>query len=114
MKLVIAVIQPDKLDAVREVLLDKEVTRVTVHRASGFGRAGDSLSVYRGQKLVPPLSEKVRLEIACNDDWVDTICDAIVATARHEQGEQGDGKIFIMPLEECIRIRTGERGGAAI
>jgi nitrogen regulatory protein PII len=113
MKLIIAIIHPDKLDEVRESLIHAEITRITVSRVSGHGRhEGEEL--YRGQKIVPPLTQHVRLEIACNDEFVDVTCDAILKAARHAGGTPGDGKIFIVNLEECIRICTGERGGGAI
>lgn len=113
MKLIIAIIQQDKLDEVREALIAAEITRITVSRVTGHGRQ-EGEELYRGQIVVPNLIPKVRLEIACNDEFVKITCDTIVKTARHENGKVGDGKIFIMPLEECIRIRTGDKGSAAI
>jgi len=113
MKLIIAIIQPDKLDEVREALIAAEITRITVSRVTGHGRQ-EGEELYRGQIVIPNLIPKVRLEIACNDEFVKITCDTIIKTARHENGKVGDGKIFIMPLEECIRIRTGDKGGAAI
>lgn len=113
MKLIIAIIQPDKLDEVREALVAADITRITVSRVSGHGRQ-EGEDLYRGQKVIPNLIPKVRLEIACNDPFVKTACDAILHSARHEGGKIGDGKIFVMPLEECIRIRTGDKGGEAI
>ena len=113
MKMVVAIIQPDKLDEVRQALVDAEITRITVQRCTGHGRATD-FALYRGQSHTPDLFPKVRLEIAVNDDFVDTTVNAILQSARHGEGQLGDGKIFIMPLEDCIRIRTGERGGEAI
>lgn len=111
MKLVTAIIQPDRLDEVREALIAAEITRITVSRCTGHGRAEDS-ELYRGQKVVPNLISKVRLEIAVNDDFLETTIDAILGAAR--TGKIGDGKIFVTDLRECIRIRTGERGGTAI
>ncbi len=113
MKMIVAVIQPDKLEEVRQALVDVEITRVTVTRVTGHGRETDT-SLYRGQELVPDLHPKIRLEIAVNESFVDVAIQAILKAARHGQGLLGDGKIFVMPLEECIRIRTGERGGEAI
>lgn len=113
MKMVVAVIQPDKLDEVRQALVDAEITRITVSRVTGHGRAQD-LSLYRGQEVAPDLLPKVRLEIAVNDAFLQITVDTILKAARHGEGALGDGKIFVMPLEECIRIRTGERGGEAI
>jgi nitrogen regulatory protein P-II 1 len=113
MKMIVAVIQPDKLDEVRQSLLDAEITRITVSRVSGHGKY-EGETFYRGQTVVPPLTEHIRLEIACNDAFVGIACDAIIKSARHGEGALGDGKIFILPLEECINLRTGERGGGAI
>ncbi len=113
MKLVTAIIQPDKLDAVREALIAAEITRITVSRVTGHGRQEDE-DIYRGQSFTPNLINKIRLEIACNDDFVERACAAILKAARHGEGKIGDGKIFVTTLNECIRIRTGERGGAAI
>jgi nitrogen regulatory protein P-II 1 len=113
MKMVVAIIQPDKLDEVRQALIEAEVSRVTVSRVTGHGRAVDT-SLYRGQEHAPDLIPKVRLEIAVNDAFVEPTIAAILRSARHGSGQLGDGKIFVMPLEEVVRIRTGERGGEAI
>jgi nitrogen regulatory protein P-II 1 len=113
MKLITAIIQPDRLDHVREALIQADITRITVNRVTGHGRQED-IEYYRGQKIAPNLLPKVRLDIAVNDQFVNVTVDTIVAAARHESGEIGDGKIFITPLEECVRIRTNERGGSAI
>lgn len=113
MKLITAIIQPDKLDEVSEALIREDITRITVSRVSGHGRKAEE-DLYRGQEVGMDLSPKVRLDIACNDGFVEQICEIIMRTARHDEGRLGDGKIFITQLEECIRIRTGERGGAAI
>lgn len=115
MKLVTAIIQPDKLEAVRQSLIDAEISRLTVSRCTGHGQemSGEG-DLYRGQAVVPDLLAKVRLDVACNDEFVEVAVAAIVRAARSGTGEIGDGKIFITPLEECIRIRTGERGSAAI
>jgi len=113
MKLVTAIIQPDKLDEVRESLVAAGITRITVSRVSGHGRQ-EGEDLYRGQKVIPNLIPKVRLDIACNDTFVKIACDAIIQSARHNGGKVGDGKIFITSLEECIRIRTGDKGGEAI
>jgi len=117
MKLVTAIVQPGRLDHVRRALLAAEINRITVSRCTGHGRAqgtGVDEELYRGQTVVPNLLPKVRLDIACNDEFVEIAVEAILGAARHGEGELGDGKIFVTPLEECIRIRTGERGGAAI
>ena len=114
MKLITAIIQEDKLDQVREALIEAEITRITVSRVSGHGRqVGED--IYRGKKVVPNLIPKIRLEIAVNDDFVTITCDAILKAAKTAGDDRiGAGKIFITPLEECIRIRTGETGGVAI
>jgi len=119
MKLIIAIIRSNKLDQVRESLIDAEIERITVSRASGHGRHAAKAEMYRGVVVVPGLTPKIRIEIAVNDEFVETTVDAIMRAARtinngDQEGALGDGKIFIMPLEECIRIRTGERGGEAI
>ena len=113
MKLVTAIIQPDKLDEVREALISAEITRITVSRVSGHGQSVDQ-DLYRGQAIIPNLLPKIRLDIACNDAFVEIAVNAILNASRHNGGCIGDGKIFITHLEECIRIRTGERGGQAI
>ena len=113
MKLVTAIIQPDKLPEVHESLVQEKIFRITVSRCTGHGQAKDE-DLYRGQKIVPNLSTKVRLDIACNEEFVEPAIKAILKSAKHESGKLGDGKIFVTPLEECIRIRTGERGSQAI
>jgi nitrogen regulatory protein P-II 1 len=114
MKLITAIIQEDKLDHVREALIEAEITRITVSRVSGHGQQVDE-DIYRGKKVIPNLIPKTRLDIAVNDSFVDITVETIMAAAKSPGGGKvGDGKIFITPLEECIRIRTGERGGGAI
>jgi nitrogen regulatory protein P-II 1 len=114
MKLITAIIRDTKLDEVREALIENEITRITVIRVSGHGQQTRE-QIYRGKKIVPGLIPKVKLEIAVNDSFVDITVNTIIDSARtNKNGEVGDGKIFITPLEECIRIRTGERGGKAI
>ena len=113
MKLITAIISPDRLDAVREALTEADVSRITVSRVTGHGRQED-IELYRGAKVAPNLIPKARIEIAVNDDFVDVTLDAIVKNAKRNGGSIGDGKIFITPLEDCIRIRTEERGGEAI
>ena len=113
MRMITAIIQPSQLDRVREALIAAEITRITVMRVSGHGRQiGEEM--YRGQKVAPSLLPKVQLSIAVNDAFVDITVNTIIQAARTDTGAVGDGKIFITPLEECIRIRTGERGGGAI
>ena len=114
MKLITAIIDEIKLDAVREALIQEDVTRITVVRVSGHGQQRTE-EIYRGRKIVPNLIPKVKIEIAVNEEFVDVTVNAIVTAARsNSDGRVGDGKIFITPLEECIRIRTGEKGGKAI
>jgi len=114
MKLITAIIRENKLDMVREALIEAEITRITVSRVSGHGQQTRE-EIYRTQTVTPDLIPKIRLEIAVNDDFVDITVDTIIKSARtNDRGELGDGKIFITPLEECIRIRTGDRGSEAI
>ena len=114
MKLITAIIRETKLDQVREALINNEITRITVVRVSGHGQQLDE-EIYRGKIMIPNLIPKVKLEIAVNDAFVDITVNTIIKNARtNSKGEVGDGKIWIMPIEECIRIRTGEKGGTAI
>jgi len=112
MKLVIAIIQPHRLEEVKEELYKAEVNLITVSEVLGHGRQKGVAEVYRGFKETGNLLRKVRLEIAVNDSFVEPTIGAIMKGAR--TGELGDGKIFVLPLEECYRIRTGETGGEAI
>jgi nitrogen regulatory protein P-II 1 len=114
MKMITAIIQEDLLDQVREALIEAEITRITVARVSGHGQQVDE-EIYRGKKVIPNLLPKIRLDIAVNDAFVDITVNTIIKTAKSPNGGKvGDGKIFITPLEECIRIRTEEHGGQAI
>jgi nitrogen regulatory protein PII len=116
MKLVTAIIREYQLDKVHEALIEAGISRITVGRVSGHG-AQKREEMYRGKVIVPNLTPKMRLEIAVNEEFVETTIDTIIAAARsieNNSGEIGDGKIFVTPLEQCIRIRTGERGGKAI
>jgi nitrogen regulatory protein P-II 1 len=115
MKLVIAIIREVQLDKVREALIEAEITRITVSRVSGHGQQRIE-ELYRGQRIIPDLIPKIKIEIAVNDSFVEATVNAILKSAKTngDEGHVGDGKIFITPLEECIRIRTGERGGKAI
>ncbi len=114
MKLIVAIIQPDKFDDVHQALIDAGIARITVGRVTGHGRQED-VDLYRGQEVTPDLISKVRLEIAVNDDFVQPTVDAILNSARSSDGGKiGDGKIFVLPLENCIRIRTGKEGSEAI
>ena len=114
MKLITAIVPSDKLDCVREALYEADIKRITISRVTGHGQQEPLEDMYRGVKVVPRLVPKIRIDIACNDEFVDACCNAIISSARHGDGEIGDGKIFITSLEECIRIRTEERGNAAI
>jgi len=115
MKLITAIIREVQLDKVREALIEAEITRITVSRVSGHGQQRIE-EMYRGQRIVPDLIPKIKIEIAVNDAFVDITVNTILKAAKTNgtEGHVGDGKIFITPLEECIRIRTGERGGRAI
>lgn len=112
MKLIVAVIQPDRLDDVLDLLHDKEIHLVTVTSVLGRGRQKGIAEVYRSQKEVGCLLRKVKLEIAVNDAFVQPTLDAITSAGR--TGQIGDGKIFVLPLERVVRIRTGEEGTVAI
>ena len=112
MKLVNAIIKPFKLDDVREGLSEIGVTGITVTEVKGFGRQKGHTELYRGAEYVVDFLPKVKLEIAVADDMVDTVIDAITKAAN--TGKIGDGKIFVMPLERAVRIRTGETGDDAI
>lgn len=116
MKLIKAIIREAQLDEVREALIAAEITRITVSKVSGHGQQHQE-EYYRGQKVVPNLIPKIQIEIAVNDEFVEITVDTIIKGARSSEGEEGligDGKIFILPMEECIRIRTGTRGNEAI
>ncbi|HJO98179.1 MAG TPA: P-II family nitrogen regulator [Rhodospirillales bacterium] len=114
MKLIIAIFKAEKLDEVREALTGKEITRMTLSRVSGHGRARHRTGLFRGREVDIPLMPKIRMEIACNDEFKDEIVNLILHSARTEGDSPGDGKIFVLPLEECTRIRTGETGEEAI
>ncbi|MEI6809619.1 MAG: P-II family nitrogen regulator [bacterium] len=112
MKYIIAVIQPDRLDAVMSLLEEKEIHLVTVTSVMGRGRQKGIAEVYRSHKEAGNLLRKVKLEIAINDEFLKPTIDAIVEGAR--TGKVGDGKIFVLDLKECMRVRTGETGSVAI
>ena len=113
MKLVIAVIQPEELPAIKEELLKRNIYKFTVTNARGQGKEIPVQEVYRGISHEITLLKKVRLEIAVNDEFVEPTVDAITTVAKKD-GDKGRGKIFVLPIEECIRIRTGETGKDAI
>lgn len=112
MKYIVAVIQPDRLDDVLELLTKKEIHLVTVSNVLGRGRQKGISEVYRSHREAGSLLKKVKLEVAVNDEFVKPAIDAITQGGR--TGNIGDGKIFVLDLAECIRIRTGETGKVAI
>ncbi len=112
MKLIIAYIQPHKLKDVKQALYKTQVHKISVTNALGCGEQHGYEESYRGIKFEVNLLKKVRLEIAVNEDFVEKTVDAIIEGAR--TGEIGDGKIFVVDLPECVRIRTGEKGKKAI
>ena len=114
-KLIIAIIQPGKLESVKQALSEVEVFRLTVLDVQGFGRQRGHAEAYRGHEISVNLVRKVQLQIAVNDEFVEPTIEAIIRGGRSgEHGEIGDGKVFVLPMDECVRIRTGERGGEAI
>ncbi len=112
MKLIIAIIQPARLEEVKEELYKREVNLITVNEVLGHGRQKGITEVYRGAKETGNLLRKIRLEIAVNENFVEPTIQAIIKGAK--TGKTGDGKIFVLDLNECVRIRTEERGQAAI
>ena len=112
MKLVTAIVKPFKLDDVREALSEIGVQGITVTEVKGFGRQKGHTELYRGAEYVVDFLPKVKLELVINDDQVDMAIEAIQKAAH--TGKIGDGKIFVMPVEQVIRIRTGEQGQAAV
>jgi nitrogen regulatory protein P-II 1 len=112
MKLIIAIIQPHRLEEVKKALYAAEVNLITVSEVVGHGRQKGVTEVYRGVKETGNLLRKIRLEIAVNESFVQPAVNALIKGAR--TGELGDGKIFVLPLERCVRIRTGEEGQDAI
>lgn len=115
MKLVVAIIRPERLEDVRRALAQTDVYLMTISEAQGFGRQHGVTEVYRGQELPERMQPKIKLEIAVNDAFVEATVEAVVRGARSPgAGAVGDGKIFVLPLEDAVRIRTGETGSAAI
>lgn len=112
MKMIVAIIQPTRLPDVKKALLDAEVKKMTVTNVIGCGQQGGYTETYRGSMIEVNLLKKVRIEIAVNENFVQPTIDAIIKAARTPK--IGDGKIFIMDLPRCIRIRTGEEGETAI
>jgi nitrogen regulatory protein P-II 1 len=112
MKLIIAYIQPEALNEVKQSLYDTEVYKMSITNAMGCGQQKGYHETYRGADIEVNLLKKVRVEIAVNDEFVESTTDAIIKGAR--TGNIGDGKIFVLDLPECIRIRTGEKGTDAV
>ena len=112
MKLIVAVIRPEKLADVKRALFQVGVTGMTLSRVSGHGGERDVVQQYRGDTVVMEFHEKVRIEMACSESFVERTVQAICDAAR--TGNVGDGKIFVMPLEHTVRIRTGERDNDAL
>lgn len=112
MKLITAIIRPDRLDEVRAALAEFDIYLMTITDVQGLGTQKGVTEVYRGQEVEERLLPKLKLEIAVNDAFVDVAIEALVRGGR--TGRVGDGKIFVTALEQCVRIRTGETGSAAI
>ena len=112
MKLITAYIKPQRLNAVKQALYEQEVKNMSVTNTLGCGRQGGYHESYRGADVEVNLLKKVRIDIAVNENFVDKTIEAIISGAR--TGNIGDGVVFVTPLEQCVRIRTGERGKEAI
>ncbi len=112
MKLIIAIIQPHRLEEVKKALYEADINLITVSEVLGHGRQKGIDEFYRGSKETGNLLRKIRLEIAVNENFVDPTIKAIIKGAR--TGKIGDGKIFVVDLPRCIRIRTGDEGSQAI
>jgi nitrogen regulatory protein P-II 1 len=112
MRLIVAIIRPDSLNAVLERLYREEVRGLTVSRVMGHGGETEEVETYRGTTVKVALHEKVRLEIGVSDHFVDVTVRAILESAR--TGDVGDGKVFVLPVESVHRIRTGDRDEAAV
>jgi nitrogen regulatory protein P-II 1 len=112
MKLVTAIVKPFKLDDVKAALESVGIHGMTVSEASGYGRQRGHTEVYRGAEYTVSLVPKVRIEVLIDDKDVDTVVDSIIAVA--QTGKIGDGKVWVMPVEQVIRVRTGERGPSAL
>jgi nitrogen regulatory protein P-II 1 len=112
MKLVVAIVKPFKVDDVKTALQANGVAGMTVSDAAGFGRQGGHTEVYRGAEYTVDLVPKVRIEALVEDSNVSKVVDAVVSAA--QTGKIGDGKVWVIPVEEVVRVRTGERGAEAI
>lgn len=118
MKLIVAIIRPEQLGAVQAALqaaLDEgDQYRLTAQMVDGHGRQEGEIEYFRGEAVRQRMVQKTQIMIGVNDNYVEPAIEAIQRGARTSEGEIGDGKVFVIPLEECVRIRTGERGGKAI
>ena len=112
MKLITAVIKPFKLDEVKTALQSAGVRGITVSEASGFGRQRGHTEVYRGAEYTVDLVPKLRIEVLCEDEDADSLVDVVVTAAT--TGKIGDGKVWVVPVEDVVRVRTGEHGGNAL
>ncbi len=112
MKLIKAIIKPFKLDEVKDALTEIGVEGMTVSEVKGFGRQKGHTEIYRGSEYTVDFLPKVKLEVAVGDEVVDKVIDAIVTSAK--TGKIGDGKVFVLPIEQAVRIRTGEKGDEAV
>jgi len=115
MKRIVVIVRPDRPVSVKAALDEVEIVRMTVMDCQGFGRQKSQAKVYRGNELTNNLLRKVQHQIAVNEEFVEPTVNAIINGGQTgENGQIGDGKIFVLPLDECVRIRTGERGSQAI
>lgn len=112
MRLIVTVVRPERLGAVKEALFRRGVTGMTLSRASGHGGEGEVVEHYRGSAMLLEFHEKVRIEIAVSEPFVEPTIQAIIEAAH--TGEVGDGKVFVLPLERVVRIRTGETNNEAL
>ena len=112
MKKIEAIIKPFKLDDVKEALVEADISRITVSEVKGHGRQQGHTELYRGNEYVVEYLPKIKIEIVVNDEFVEKAVEAIIKGAK--TGKIGDGKIFVSPVEDVIRIRTGERGSEAV
>ena len=115
MKLIVAIIRPEKLEEIQQALAERDVYLMTVTEVRGCGRQRGHTEVYRGSEVKIRLIPKLKLEIAVTEPFVEATIEALVHAARTgDTGAIGDGKIFVLPMDDCVRIRTGERGAEAI
>ena len=112
MKKIEAIIKPFKLDDVKEALVEADISRITVSEVKGHGRQQGHTELYRGNEYVVEYLPKIKIEIVVNDEFVEKAIEAIIKGAK--TGKIGDGKIFVLPVEDVIRIRTGEKGSEAV